>query len=95
MTKKSFVLDTPFLAQEKPQSLFARLAATRPVVALAAFYSRLLEEPVSPRHTLHLLNAQAAVLAAIFPADMSLFLRGLFFLWAALALLGCRQRAKE
>lgn len=95
MTKKSFVLDTPFLAQEKPQSLFVRLAATRPVVALAAFYSRLLEEPVSPRHTLHLLNVQVAVLAAIFPADMSLSLRAIFFLWAALALLGCRRTAKE
>lgn len=95
MTKKSFVLDSSFLAQEKPQNLFARLAASRPIVALAAFYSRLLEEPVSPRHTLHLLNAQAAILAAIFPADMSLSLRALFFLWAALALLGCKRSAKE
>lgn len=95
MTKKSFVLDSSLLVQEKPQNLFVRLAATRPVVALAAFYSRLLEEPVSPRHTLHLINAQMAILAAIFPADMSLALRLIFFLWAALALLGCKRTAKE
>ena len=93
MTKKSLVIDTQFFGQEKSQNLFDRLANLRPIVALAALYRRLLEEPVSPRHTLHLLNAQAAILAVIFPADFSLMLRAIFLLWMILALLGCRRSA--
>lgn len=88
MAKKSLVLESPL----QSQSLAERLAATAPVVALAAVYSNIMEERIDPRRAFRLLNAQAAVLAAVFPADFSVGLRLLFFLWAGAALLGCRKK---
>ncbi len=68
-----------------------RLTHLRPVVALTAVYSRLLEEDITPRQTLLLLQAQVAFFALAFPLAFSLALRLVFLLWFALSLVHCRR----
>lgn len=67
------------------------LENTRPVVWLSRQYSRLMEEPVSPRLTLRLLNAQAAALLLLGTATVNLPATLLLFLWTACALKACRR----
>lgn len=73
------------------RSLVIALESLGFVKALAAIYSGLLEETVSPRRTLHLLHAQVACLILVFPAALPLLVRVLLFVWAVLAVRGCRK----
>ncbi len=68
-----------------------RLTHLRPVVALTSFYSALLEENITPRQTLLLIQAQVAFFALVFPLSFSLALRLVFLLWFVLALVHCRR----
>ncbi len=58
---------------------------------LTQFYSEILGEKVSMSQALSLLNAQAAFIFAIFPADMSLLMRGVGLAWLVSALLNCKK----
>ncbi len=93
MTKKSIALSNRMVASAATEhtTLFSRLARLQAVVALAGIYSAIMEERISPQLTLHLLNAQMAAFVALLPATLPLTLRLVCFLWAALALTGCRE----
>lgn len=69
----------------------AAKAAARLVAPVAGYYSRVLGEKVSTRQTLLLLNAQAAFVMAVLPADGPLAGRALCVAWLAHALLLCRR----
>lgn len=61
------------------------------VEPIAAYYSKVLEQPVSRRQTWLLLNAQAAFLLTVFPATCPLLLRTVFAAWLVDALLRCKR----
>lgn len=77
-------------AEQSPSPL-ARIEASRPVAWLAANFSNIFEEKVSPRRALHLLHAHIAVLFLIIPADFPLSMRALFLVWAIAATFQCRR----
>ncbi len=58
---------------------------------LARYYSEILGRKVSPSQVITLLNAQAAFVFAVFPADMSFVLRAVGVLWLASAMHSCRH----
>lgn len=62
------------------------IADTKPVRTLSEMYSGLMEEYISPRFTLHLVNVQVAAFFTIMPAEVSLFIRILCLLWFATSL---------
>lgn len=73
-------------------SKFAVAASVARMLApLAGYYSQVLGTKVSLRHTLLLLNAQAAFLLTVFPADLPLLLRFVSLGWLVSALLKCRD----
>jgi hypothetical protein len=61
------------------------------IVALSLYYSKILEEKISVKQTLLLLNAQIAFIFAIFPASFSLILRFLLIVWFATAVIQCKR----
>ncbi len=63
----------------------------RPLVRLAGLYSELMGERISPRHTLHILHAQTALLAAVFPIEMPAALRLAALAWAGITLYKLRS----
>ncbi len=62
-----------------------------PLVKLAQLYSYLLDEKVSPRRALRILNASAALGMLVCSAGNALAML-LLLIWAALACYGCRKR---
>ena len=58
---------------------------------LSEYYSGLIEEKLNRSQTLWLINAQAALVAAVFPADLSLMVRVINMLWFGWALEKCRE----
>ena len=62
-----------------------------PVDWLTDYYSRLIEEKLNRSQTLWLVNAQVALIAAVFPADISLMARAINMLWFGWALEKCRE----
>jgi hypothetical protein len=65
--------------------------AKQPIVILSNYYSKILEEKISVKQTLLLLNAQISFVFAIFPANFSLILRFLFIVWFATAVVQCKR----
>lgn len=57
------------------------LASTRAIVVLSEMVSGIMEETITPRFTLHLLNVQLSGFIALIPADVDLFLRVICMLW--------------
>lgn len=57
------------------------LASTRPIVVLSEMVSGLMEETISPRFTLHLLNVQLSGFMAVIPAGVDIFFRIICLLW--------------
>lgn len=92
MEKKELLVETACTPADFRLNLIARIETCVWLQRLAAVYSFLLEEKVSPRRTLRLLHAQTAVFFAIAPAGMPLGLRALLLVWAALAVRQCRTR---
>lgn len=76
-------------------ALLERLERTKAVERLADFYSKLLEERVTARCTLHLLHAQVAGLFLIFPVDASVAYRMVCLAWLALACLQCKRHLSK
>lgn len=62
-----------------------------PLLFLSSLYSRLLEMHVTPCQTLHLLHAQLAFYAMIFPFTMSLWVRFLLLAWFVWTVILCRR----
>lgn len=104
MTQKELLADSVLLASDvrcagvmprtaARRGLLSRLERLTVVRRLAALYSFLLEETVTPRRALRLLHAQTAILMFIFPVSMSLGLRALLLLWVALACRSCRRNS--
>ncbi len=62
-----------------------------PVDWLTVYYSGLIEEKLNRSQTLWLVNAQVALIAAVFPADISLIARAINMLWFGWALEKCRE----
>ena len=62
-----------------------------PVDWLTDYYSGLIEEKLNRSQTLWLVNAQVALIAAVFPADISLIVRAINMLWFGWALEKCRE----
>ena len=58
---------------------------------LTDYYSGLIEEKLNRSQTLWLVNAQVALIAAVFPADISLIARAINMLWFGWALEKCRE----
>lgn len=65
-------------------------AALRPLQAIANYYSRMLEQRVSVRQTLHLINAQMAFVMTVF-VDSPILFRALCAAWLVVALLKCKS----
>ena len=65
-------------------------AALRPLQAIANYYSRMLEQPVSVRQTLHLINAQLAFVMTVF-VDSPILFRVFCAAWLVVALLRCKN----
>lgn len=102
MTKKDALLDSSLLGNDcrhsalfrdtnKTVGLLARLESSHCIKRLADTYSRLLEEPVTPRRTLRLLHAQLAGLMLVFPVNFHPGVRFLFLMWMVLAIWQCRN----
>lgn len=90
MTKKELTLNAAAPAR-RTLHLSQRIENSRILLRLAALYSRLLEEPVTPRRTLRLLHAQLAALTLLMMGTPSLLLGMLLLAWTALAVWQCRK----
>lgn len=61
--------------------LVSWLASTRAIVVLSEMVSGIMEETITPRFTLHLLNVQLSGFVALIPTDVDIFLRIICLLW--------------
>lgn len=57
------------------------IANLKPIRLLAEMYSGLMEETITPRFTLHLLNVQAAAFMTIMPVDLPVLTHVLCLFW--------------
>lgn len=64
-----------------PVDIIDTIANSCPIRTLAAMYSGLMEETISPRLTLHLVCVQVAAFFTIMPAEMTLFTRLACLAW--------------
>lgn len=71
------------------------LEASGCVRSLASKFSQLLEQDVTPRQCLHILNMCAASTALLLPAQAPMPYYALSLLWAGLALRGCARAFNE
>lgn len=62
------------------------VANLKPIRVLAEMYSGLMEENITPRFTLHLLNVQAAAFMVIMPVDLPVFTHILCLLWFVMSI---------
>lgn len=62
-----------------------------PVRLLARYYSSVLEREVTMNQTWHLIEVQTAFFAGIFPADISVVVRLLAFVWFVSAIVRCKN----
>lgn len=92
MEKKELLVGTACTPSAVRFNLVARIESCVWLQRLASVYSALLEEKISPRRTLRLLHAQAALFCAVAPASMPLGLRTVLLAWAGVAVWQCRMR---
>lgn len=71
--------------------MLAAVESSKPVAKLADLYSLLLEERVSPRRALHLLNASAAATLLLCVNVYSTVAMLLLLAWTLAAINGCRK----
>ncbi len=62
-----------------------------PLIALAALYSRLMDQPIDAKQTFHLLNVQFALVTAVFPAELPIVFRLAALAWGGIAMLGVKE----
>ncbi len=63
----------------------------KPQLKLCKYYSKILNQKLTLKQTRVLVNAQAAFICAIMPADCSLWLRMVCGIWLVSALLKCKN----
>lgn len=68
-------------ANTKSLDLIGFIANMALIRTIAAMYSGLMEEEITPRFTLHLINVQVAGFFTIMPAELLSFARILCLLW--------------
>lgn len=73
------------------KSFTEQLAESNVIVGLAQLFSAVMEEEVTPRHTLLALNVMVALLMLLFPADLPVMARCISFVWMCVGLLQCRN----
>lgn len=71
------------------------LANTTAIRTLAAMYSGLMEEEITPTFTLHLVNVQLAAFATVMPAEISLGARLASLAWFGLSLCMAKRAYKK
>ena len=89
MLKKVSATDMFLASQKKSFSFSIESALLSLATPVSRIYSDLLEQPVNPRQTLHLLHVQLAVLMLLLPIGAHLSYYAIAALWCALALNGC------
>jgi len=72
------------------KSFADRLASTSFIMNIAELFSIIMEEEVSAKKTLFILNAMVSGFMLVFPADMPIIARIIALLWFCLALLQCK-----
>lgn len=66
-------------------------AIMQPIEKLAHYYGSVLGRKINTNQTLHLLNAQVAFLATVFP-DCSMVIKAVCLAWFVAAVLKCREK---
>lgn len=72
--------------------LTRRLTRSAPIMWLSRFYSKIMEEHISPEYTLRLLHAQFAAFALLSSVCAHALFSFLLFLWTLWAILNCRRK---
>jgi hypothetical protein len=86
--------ETTIFAREQKTDAMLNMVATvlnQPLKQLTLYYNKVLDRELNIRQTLHLLNAQAAFVMTIMPADAPWLVRLLCAFWLVKALLGCKK----
>lgn len=89
MIKKVSAVGMSLAPQKKSTSLSLESSLLTMAEPLSRIYSDLLEQPVSPKQTLHLLHVQLAALMLLLPVCAPLHYYALSTLWCGLAIRGC------
>ena len=63
-----------------------------PMEWMRKYFSSVLEREVTVKQTRLILETQAALVMAVFPADINILLRAVFLGWFAWCLLKCKER---
>lgn len=80
---------------KKSHGLLPRLESLAALRRLTRLYSRLIEQPLTPRQTLHLLNAQLAGSLLLMTASAPCLFLALELAWFAAALSGCARALRS
>lgn len=90
--EKNIVISRKQVKQVKVEqkSVADRLAGTSVIMSMAELFSIVMEEKVSAKMTLFVLNAMAAGFMVVFPVDMPVLARIIAVVWFGMALLQCK-----
>ena len=104
-------MNTQMTLQTRPQTFTQLAAATRRLALqatlslskltrislsrLTRYYAQVLDRPLDNRHTLALLEAQAAFFLGMMPAYCPLLIRVALLVWATLAVVRCKRLLNE
>lgn len=85
-------MNTQIIIREKRANLVMNLvnAARLPLESLTEYYSNVAGQRFNIKQTLHLLNAQLAFIATVFPCS-AVPMRALCLAWLIAAVLKCRE----
>ena len=83
---------TKEISFKKANAIGRYFLASKPVLKLARLYSLLLEEEVSPRRTLRILNASAAITLLVCVNGANTLALLILTLWTIAACRSCRKR---
>lgn len=91
MMKKVPAMDMFLAPQKKSLHFSVETSLLSLAEPLARIFSDILEQPVSPRQTLHMLHVQLAALALLLPVGAPIEYYVLATAWCGLALRGCAR----
>ena len=86
-------MNTELLIREEKMNTVMNLQAViaQPIEKLAQYYESVLGRKINVNQTLHLLNAQVAFLATVFP-DCTMAIKAVCLAWFVAAVLKCREK---
>lgn len=67
------------------------LSSTTFIIKTAKLFSMIMEERITPKQALFIINAMIALTMVIFPVEMPLLARIIFFTWLIVAAIQCKQ----